>query len=127
MALLDDFKPFNFSEGVASVSITNNGMNFNQSVIKKLNYPTHVLLLIDEGTQRIAIKQCSEKDENAAPFYKAQKKNSLSVRWNGRDLLNTISSMMDWQLQKVGYRVEGVLYREENAIVFDLTKAVELK
>ena len=47
MTMLEGFKPFNFSEGVPYVSITNNGMTFNKSVVMKLDYPEQVVLLID--------------------------------------------------------------------------------
>ena len=93
MSLFDSFKPFNFNEGVPYVSITNNGMTFNKSVVMKLGYPSHVLLLINEDSKQIAVKKCSELDHNSAPFFKPKKSNAISVRWNGRDLLNTIEGM----------------------------------
>ncbi len=127
MALLDGFKSFNFNEGVPYVSVTNNGMTFNKSVIMKLGYPENVVLLIDESTERIAVQVCASDTPNAAPFYKEKKSNVLSVRWNGRDLLNTIQEMMGWDLSKKGYRIDGMLLKEESAMLFDLGEAVELK
>lgn len=127
LSLLENFKPFNFSEGVPYVSVTSNGMTFNKSVIMKLNYPEHVVLLVDEDSRHIAVKVCSEDEPNAAPFYKEKKNNVLSVRWNGRDLLNTIQNMMGWNLSKSGFRIDGVLLKEEQAMLFDLASAVELK
>ena len=59
MTMLEGFKPFNFSEGVPYVSITNNGMTFNKSVVMKLDYPEQVVLLIDNETRRIAIQVCT--------------------------------------------------------------------
>ena len=128
MSLLENFKPFNFNEGVPYVSITINGMTFNKSVIMKLEYPEYVRLLIDEETKRIAVQPCAQDTPNAATFYNKEKKsNALSVRWNGRDLLNTIQGIMHWDLSKCGYRVDGVLLKEDQAILFDLTRASELK
>ena len=128
MSLLDNFKPFNFNEGVPYVSITNNGMTFNKSVIMKLEYPERVRLLIDEETKRIAVQTCTQDTPNAAVFYNREKKsNTLSVRWNGRDLLNTIQEITHWDLSKCGYRVDGVLLKEDQAMLFDLTHASELK
>lgn len=99
MSLLENFKPFNFNEGVPYVSITINGMTFNKSVIMKLEYPEYVRLLIDEETKRIAVQPCAQDTPNAATFYNKEKKsNALSVRWNGRDLLNTIQGIMHWDL-----------------------------
>lgn len=128
MSVLEGFKAFNFNEGVPYVSVTNNGMTFNKSVIMKLDYPKYVLLLIDEDTKRIAVQACTADTPNAAPFYNKEKKNNvLSVRWNGRDLLNTIQSLMDWNLQERGYRIDGALLKEDHAMLFDLNNASELK
>ena len=73
MSLLDNFKPFNFNEGVPYVSITNNGMTFNKSVIMKLEYPERVRLLIDEETKRIAVQTCTQDTPNAAVFYNRER------------------------------------------------------
>ena len=127
MSLLEDFKPFNFSEGVPYVSVTNNGMNFNKSVIMKLNYPEYVVLLIDEATKRFAIQACTQETPNAVSFYRVKKSNILSVRWNGRDLLNTIQNLTGWDLSNGGYRINGELLKEDHAMLFDFNTAVELK
>ncbi|NLB09413.1 MAG: hypothetical protein GX832_07080, partial [Clostridiales bacterium] len=112
MSILKNFKPFNFNEGVPYVSVTKNGITFNKSVTMKLDYPEHVLLLIDEETQRIAVQSCTKETPSAVPFYKGKAKtNVLSVRWNGRDLLNTIQSLMGRNLSKCGYRIEGALLK----------------
>lgn len=127
MSLLKDFKPFNFSEGVPYVSVTNNGMTFNKSVIMKLDYPEFVVFLIDEATKRIAIQACTQETTNAVSFYREKKSNILSVRWNGRDLLNTIQNLAGWNLSKDGYRIDGALLKEDRAMLFDLNTAIELK
>jgi hypothetical protein len=86
----------------------------------KLNYPEYVVLFIDANSRRIALQVCDERTPNAVMFYRPKKKNVISVRWNGRDLLNTIKSMMQWDLEKESYRTEGELIQEENAMIFDL-------
>ncbi|MCD7885001.1 MAG: hypothetical protein LUI87_15075 [Lachnospiraceae bacterium] len=127
MSALDGFKPFNFNEGVPYVSVTYNGMTFNKSVVMKLGFPKHVVLLIDEESKQIAIKICDESYPNATTFYRGNNPKVISVRWNGRDLLNTIQSMMSWDLSKCGYRTEGTLLKEEGAMLFNLAAATELK
>lgn len=127
MSVLDTFSAFNFNEGVPYASITNNGITFNKSVVMKLDYPEYVVLLIDEESKRIAI-QCSDASvQNATTFYKAKKSNVISVRWNGRDLLNTIQGMMEWDLTADAFKVDGILLKEENAMLFDLKNATKLK
>lgn len=127
MSILSGFKAFNFSEGVPYVSITPNGVTFNKSVVMKLEYPEYAVLLIDESSKRIAVQACEEGTTNAVPFYRKKESNVLSVRWNGRDLLNTLQGVMGWNLKEMSYRVDGVLLKEDHAILFDLTTATELK
>lgn len=127
MSALDGFKIFNFSEGVPYVSVTNNGVTFNKAVVMKMDYPKHVILLIDDESRRIALKTCTEDTPNAVAFYKPKKTNVISVRWNGKDLLNTIKTMMKWDLDKDSYRTEGELIPDEQAIIFDLNNASVLK
>ena len=126
MSLLENFKTFNFNEGVAYVSVTNNGITFNKAVVMKLDYPKFVVLLIDDDSRRIALQVCDEKTPNSVAFFKEKKSNVISVRWNGRDLLNTIKTMMGWNLEKESYRTEGELIQEENAMIFDLNNATTL-
>lgn len=126
MSMLEGFKIFNFNEGVPYVSVTSNGVTFNKAVVMKMNYPKYVVLLIDEVSRRIALQVSDEKEANAVAFYKQKKANVISVRWNGRDLLNTIKNMMQWDLEKESYRTEGELIQEEKAMIFDFNKATIL-
>lgn len=129
MSALEGFFVFNFDVGVASASITPNGVTFNKAVVMKLNYPEYVVLMINADAKQIAIKVCDENTPRAASFYKKQGENEAirSVRWNSRDLLNSLSEMMDWNLKEMSHRVEGRLLPEENAMLFDLTKATDMK
>lgn len=125
MSILSSFTPFNFNEGVPYASITINGISFNKSVMLKLNCPEYVVLLIDYATKRIAIQCCASTYPNAVPFYKKEKGNATWIRWNGKDLLNTLQVMMGWDLNNASYKVDGVFLKEENAVLFDLNKATE--
>lgn len=126
MSMLEGFSAFNFEEGVPFVSVTINGVTFNKSVVMKLGYPTHALLLINEAEKKIAVQACGEGTPNAAPFYKEKKSGVISVRWNGRDLLNTFQDIMGWDLKSNAYRIEGIHLKDERAILFDLTQATTL-
>lgn len=128
MSIFDGFTTFDFSEGVPYVSVTKNGVSFNKSVIMKLNYPTHVQLLINASTKQIAIKVCTPDESKAQTFYNAEKKsNYLSVRWNAKDLLNTIAEITGWDYEKESYKIDGELISDENAMLFDFNKAEILK
>ncbi len=126
MSALDGFRTFNFSEGVPYVSVTSNGMTFNKAVIMKLGYPEHVVLLVDDDGKRIAIQACDEDTPNAVAFFKPKKNNVLSVRWNGKDLLNTIGELTGWDIRREAFRIDGVLLREDRAMLFDLNSAVKM-
>lgn len=121
MSMLEGFTSFNFDEGVPYVSITKNGVTFNKAVIMKLDYPPFVQLLLNSQTKQIAIKACLESDQNSVAFYKKRENsNVISVRWNVKDLLNTLQEITGWDLTFDGYKVDGTLLKEERAMLFDL-------
>ena len=123
---LSNFKTFDFSEGVPYVSITNNGITFNKSVIMKMKYPAYVRLLINETDKQIAVQTCDEHDDKSVQFYKEKSNGVLSVRWNAKDLINTISRICDWDLSQPSYRVNGILISEMKLMLFDLNEAVTM-
>lgn len=124
MSALEGFTSFNFSEGMAYASVTKNGITFNKAVVMKLGYPQYVVLLINEERQQMAIQCCDDSTPNHTVFYKQERsKNIISVRWNAKDLLNTVSEMMGWDLEKNSYRVSGSLLKEDSAMLFDLRSA----
>ena len=123
---LSNFKTFDFSEGVPYISITNNGITFNKSVILKMKYPAYVKLLINEDEKQIAVQTCEEDDDKSVQFYKEKANGVLSVRWNAKDLINTIARLCDWDLRQTSYRVNGVLIPELNLMLFDLNEAVTM-
>jgi hypothetical protein len=123
MTFFDGFKAFNFEEGVPYFSVTKNGVTFNKAVVMKLGYPEYVVLLINESEKKIALKKCSKETPNSTVFYKENSKKILSIRWNMKDLLNTIQDMMGWKLSQDSYRIDGTLIKEEEAMLFDLTTA----
>lgn len=123
---LEGFTAFNFEEGVPYVSITPNGVTFNKSVTLKLGLPEYVLLLINPDKRQIALMPCAQDTPNAAPYYRPKQSGILSVRWNARDLLNTLEYITGWKLKDTTYRVDGMLIPESGVMIFDLNKAVEL-
>lgn len=117
------FSPFDFDEGLPYVSVTKHGITFNKGVVLKLGKPSRVTLLINSNTKQIAICGCSEDTPRSNAFYKENNRGVLSVRWNIKDLLNTIQDMMGWNLELEAYRVEGQLLKEEGAMLFDFNNA----
>ena len=117
------FKEFDFSEGTPYISVTKNGVTFNKGTVLKLGSPAFVVLLINEESKQVAIKNCTAETPRSNAFFKPNDRGVLSVRWNNRDLLNTFKALTGWDLEKQSYRIEGQLLKEEGAMLFDLTKA----
>ncbi len=123
---LTKFKAFDFNEGLPYVSITNNGLTFNKSVIMKMNYPAYVRLLINENEKQMAIQVCGEKDEKSVQFFREKANGVLSVRLNSKDLISTIERICEWDLKKASYRVNGILVPEASLMLFDFSDAVTM-
>lgn len=123
MINFEDFKCFDFNEGVPYVSVTNNGLTFNKAVIMKMEYPAYVRLLINEKGKQMAIQKCNEGDEKAAQFFREKSNGVLSVRWNSKDLIQTIARLNGWDLTKESYRINGILIPEDSLMLFDLNEA----
>lgn len=120
---LSKFKAFDFNEGVPYVSVTNNGLTFNKSVIMKMSYPTYVRMLTNEEDKQIALQICNEGDDKAVPFYKEKASGVLSVRWNSKDLINTVARMCEWDLSNFSYRANGIFLPDDAIMLFDMDKA----
>ena len=123
---LEGFSAFDFSEGVPHVSFTQNGVTFNKAVTLKLGEPEYARFLINADTKQVAVQACGADEKNATAFYRPKANGVLSVRWNARDLLNTLERLMGWNLKADSYRADGVLLKDERAIVFDLSNATPL-
>ena len=126
MVDLSNFKVFDFNEGLPYVSITNNGLTFNKSVIMKMNYPAHVRLLINDNDKQIAIQVCDENDKKSVQFYKEKANGVLSVRLNSKDLISTIERIGQWNLKETSYRVKGTLIPESSLMLFDFSDAIPM-
>lgn len=95
----------------------------------KLNYPNYVVLLINTTEKKIVLQSCDSSTPNSTVFYKSKYDDPkpLSVRWNAKDLLQTLSQMMEWNLEMKSYRIYGELLPESNAMLFDLNTTTILK
>lgn len=123
---LEGFTAFNFSEGVPYISVTPNGITFNKSVTMKLGYPEYVQFLINAEQKVVALRPCSQEEENATVYFRPKQNGILSVRWNARDLINTLEFITGWNLKESTYRIDGQYLPELGVMIFELAKAVEL-
>lgn len=124
--MLEGFEKVNLAIGMISVSISANGVSFSKSAVVRMGKCKYVTFYIDFKEKRIAIQKSSEGEEGAIKFYGGQK--IVTVRWNNKELLKTISLMMGWQLDKgIVYKADGEYLAENQAIIFDLKKARKMK
>lgn len=123
--MLEGFKRYDIAIGTSSVSITDNGIAFSKAAIIRIGKPEYVVFLMNENDKKIAIQKAEKNDEGAIQFY--TKKKNVSVRWNNKDLLKTITEMMNWKLSGNIYKAEGEYVSAENAMIFDLKNAIQTK
>lgn len=125
MTETDGFKVFDFSISRPYVTITEYGITFSKGVAQRLGFPQYVQLLVNDSDRRIMLRPCSAGEHGAHQFYKAGK-TVQNVRWNAGRLIATVSGLMGADVKKAGFRVEGEAQRQ-NCVVFDLSKAKELR
>lgn len=120
---MEGFTPMEVLTGGTTLSVTNNGLNFNYNVAVKIKRPKYVLLLQNENQKKIAIQACNQEDTNAIVFVKDENKIKNGIRIHNRDIEQTIEALMDWNLDQFNYKVDGVYSVEDGAVIFDLKRA----
>jgi len=115
---LQDFELFQMTIGEPSISVTRNGVTFSKSAIIKLGKPEYVKLLIQHERKLAAVVRSTSEEEEAILFLSPQKK-TISVRWNNRDLLNTLWQLMKWSPDG-RYSITGIYNHDLEAMIFDL-------
>lgn len=120
--MLDGFSPIPVFTGSAFLSVTDNGINFNKNVLLRMNKPEYVVLLLNREKKQLAIQECCKENTNSVQFYKPSTDIKYGVRFNNRDIENTIAAMMNWNLKESNYRIDGVYLENEHAMLFDLNR-----
>lgn len=124
---LSHFKPIIFGESKPYISLTSAGLTFNKETVQIIGKPAYVVLLIDEPGKRLAIQSASKNDEYSISFLKSKTSKVLSVRLNSKELMNTLTKLMNWNLKINSYKIYGKVIANPQAIIFDLKKAVPLR
>lgn len=121
--MLTGFKEIQLLTGNAFLSLSKNGVAFNKNVIIKMQYPDRIKLLVNDKENKIAIQAVDNADDNTLGFFREGMDVKKGVRYNNRELINTIASMMSWNLNDSIFRIDGIYYDEDRAMVFDLNLA----
>lgn len=127
MSWKEGYEKYTAITGTPSMTITRNGISFNQAAINKLGKPPYVNLYIDKRRTRFAIEASYEDADGALFFYKPGTPTSKGVRWNNADLRATFEQLMGWDVELLGYKVIGN-FRDEDvpALEFRLADAKPL-
>lgn len=119
----EGFKPITILTGSAFLSITKNGLNFNKNVVLRMNSPKFVKFMLNAEKKLLAIQAVDENDPYAVKFVREGAKAENGVRYNNRDLENTFTSLMNWDVSQYNYRIDGNYDAAEHAMIFDLNSA----
>ena len=123
--MFENFKKINLTVGLATITLSANGLSFSKTSVSKLGHATRVNILLNEEEKQLAIQACADDDTDGTPF--AKNKSAQFVRWNNRDFIKTISKLMgvDLDANKTNnYKIEGEYFSKENALLFKLDEFV---
>ena len=121
--MLEGFLEIPILQGSSFMSITDNGINFNKNVVKHMQGAEYIIILCNSNKKQIAIQKCNKGRENSIQFYRDEKNFINGVRFNNREVVQMIVSMMDWNLKEFNYRVDGFMTEDRNSMIFDLNSA----
>lgn len=119
---LEGFKPLTLVSGKLTMTVSHAGVSFSQAAVACLDRPEFVRILINYKTKEFVIKVTDAKDNEATRFFKPGRKHPV-VRWNNSLLKDTLTSLMNWDIKKFSYRIEGEHMSDEKLILFRLENA----
>lgn len=108
----------------SEVRITTNKFSFSIATAAEIGYPEYACLLVSDDASKLVIKGCKKLDY-AFPFCIRDENghiNKKSISTGNVALSQVIRAKLGWE-QKSCYVCSGILYRDEQLILFDLTKA----
>lgn len=122
MVDLSSFKPMSFVAGRNTMTISKTGVAISQAAVVQLGKPEFVEILISYEQKSIAVRKTDSQDPNKVKFLSKNKK-TPTVRWNNSTLKSEIANLMNWDISKKIYKVEGTYYPQNSLMLFDLTQA----
>jgi len=118
------FKPYAKTKGIASVSITKNGLAFSQKAVDKLGRPEYIELLVNEDDRQLAFIASNGGAPNAFPCMVNRKNTDVAnFRINKKDLILTLANMLQCSLENLSFRVTGEFFENNSVMLIDLRKA----
>ena len=126
MASIFDNPNFQLIEKVAgkpTISVTKNGVGFSKQTLSRLGYSHFVLIYINKVDKQLGIKACKKNEPGATKFVPESKEKTDSLRWNNPVFKEDVESLVSSELSGTDFICEGEYYDDENALLFDFTKA----
>jgi len=118
---LDGFETYEVVKGTPSMTVTRNGIAFNQAAVLRLQSAPRVHLLLDREGRRFAIAACDEDEPGTLPFHREGSPTSKGVRWNNTDLRLTLGDVAQVDTERQGFKAAGVFHSSPSpALEFDL-------
>lgn len=125
--MLEGFVKLPISSGNSLLSITNNGLNFNGTVVLRMKKAKNIILLLNKDKHQIAIQKVDDITEDSIIFFQSEKDLKSGIRLNNREIQQGIAIMMNWNLEECNYRADGFYIEEESAMIFNLDSARKFK
>lgn len=95
-----------------------------KGLLKELNYPKYIMLLINQSTLQVAIQPCNDNAKDAFSITEDSLNNKNGFELSCMTLIGKIYSMMDWSFN-ITYKCKDY-FKVNNVLVFNLRKSSEL-
>lgn len=124
MSVLDGFEVMGLApaKGKSVLTVSRANIKFNKATAAELNYPPYVKLLINVKTNQVAVQPCTEKDPAAIKFSEEAAKQTYAIVVKVPALLVEFRRLLSFE-DDVIYTIKGIMYPEENVIIYDLNDA----
>lgn len=115
------------STGDSVLTLTSTNLKFNKATALELGYPAYVRMLTNAATRQVAIQPCKENTKNAVKFSKDKDKQNYAIVLKIPALLTAARKMADLGEDAASICFKGVLYPNDNVIIYDLSKGEPVK
>ena len=95
-----------------------------KGLLKELNYPKYIMLLINQSTLQVAIQPCNDDAKDAFNITEDSLNNKNGFELSCMTLIGKIYGMMNWSFN-ITYKCKDY-FKVNNVLVFNLKNSTEL-
>ena len=121
-----NYHPLGKVAGKIAINVRGSAISFTKQFIDKLDYPKYVQVFLNQTEKKLGIRPCADSDSNALKFVAMDKSTVNSIRWNNPTFTKSIRGLVPDEFHGIDFTVVGEYLDDENAILFDMTKAERL-